>query len=245
MPESDKKLLLDEIRDLLSALQEQADSLQENEGKLSRIEYDLLLGSLRNIYDKVYRLQKLMLEPALQTEIPAGKPAPSFRLKFEGREIPSRPEEKPRPTPAAEAPATTPSSPPPPPPKPSTPPTPKTGDLFSTAQPTLAEKLQPEKPSVIDRISSQVEDKSVASNLMHKPLADIKAAIGINEKFLFINELFGGSMQEYTQAIQELNQARSLEEALEIFESYAGRYKWNPRLPGVIKLKELVQRRYL
>jgi hypothetical protein len=80
---------------------------------------------------------------------------------------------------------------------------------------------------------------------MHKPLADIKAAIGINEKFLFINELFGGSMQEYTQAIQELNQARSLEEALELFENYAARYKWNPRLPGVIKLKELVQRRYL
>lgn len=243
MPEFDKKLLLDEIRDLMSALQEQTETLQENEGKLSRIEYDLLLGSLRNIYDKVYRLQKLMLEPVQQRDIPAEKPAPSFRIKFEGREIPSKPEEKPKPTPSAETPVATPA--PPPPPKTSAPPTPKTADLFSAAQPTLAEKLQPEKTSVIDRLNSQVEDKSVASNLMHKPLADIKAAIGINEKFLFINELFGGSMQEYTQAIQELNQARSLEEALEIFDNYATRYKWNPRLPGVIKLKELVQRRYL
>ncbi|MDK2909482.1 MAG: hypothetical protein PWR20_1049 [Bacteroidales bacterium] len=235
MPVFDKKMLTDEIQDLVAALQEQMDMMLANEGNLSRIEFDLLLGNLRNIYDKVYWLQKTVLEPPkAETPPTSEKPIPPFRLKFEGRSIPSHPEEKPK-EPVAEKPKTSPI----PPPKP------RTGDLFSETPPTLAEKLQPEKPSVIDRISSQVEDKSVASNLMHKPLADIKAAIGINEKFLFINELFGGSMQEYTQAIQELNQARSLEEALELFENYAARYKWNPRLPGVIKLKELVQRRYL
>jgi len=77
------------------------------------------------------------------------------------------------------------------------------------------------------------------------PLADIRAAIGINEKFLFINELFSGSLQEYNQAIQSLNQARDEEDAMTAFEDYAGRYKWNPRLPAVSKLKELVKRRFL
>ncbi len=235
MPVFDKKMLTEEIRDLISALQEQMDILQENEGNLSRIEFDLLLGNLRNIYDKVYLLQKIVLEPSrAEANPPSERPVPTFRLKFEGRSIPAQPEEKPK-EPLPEKPKTTPPQPP----------KPRTGDLFSEAPPTLADKLQPEKPSVIDRISSQVEDKSLASNLMHKPLADIKAAIGINEKFLFINELFGGSMQEYTQAIQELNQARNLEEALEIFDNYATRFKWNPRLPGVIKLKELVQRRFM
>lgn len=234
MPVFDKKMLTDQIRDLMATLQEQMDILFENEGKLSRIEFDLLLGNLRNIYDRVYQLQKTILDPP-RTETPGAeeKPLHTFRLKFEGRSMPSQPSEKPK-EPEKEKPMASPI------------PTakPLTSDLFSQPQPTVADKLQTEKPSVIDRLNSQVEDKSVVSNLMHKPLADIKAAIGINEKFLFINELFNGSMQEYTQAIQELNQASNLKEALEIFENYAQRYKWNPRLPGVIKLKELVQRRY-
>ena len=117
--------------------------------------------------------------------------------------------------------------------------------MFTSDAPTLADRLKDEKPSVIDRITEQIEDKSIAGNLMQKPLADIRAAIGINEKFLFINELFGGSLQEYNQAIQALNQAGQLETALEIFRSYQERLRWSPKLPAALKLKELVQRRYL
>ncbi len=64
------------------------------------------------------------------------------------------------------------------------------------------------------------DDKSIVENLTNRPLADLRAAIGINEKFLFVNELFGGSLQEYNQAIQALNQAGNLDSALEIFNSY-------------------------
>jgi hypothetical protein len=120
-----------------------------------------------------------------------------------------------------------------------------TPDLFSGGSSTLADKLKDEKPSVADRISQGMADNSVANRLQQKPLADIRAAIGINEKFLFINELFNGNLNEYNQAIQALNTAQSIERGLEIFEAYRSRYGWNPKLASFLKLRDLVERRYL
>ena len=40
------------------------------------------------------------------------------------------------------------------------------------------------------------EDRSLAAKLQQNPVQDLKAAIGINDKFLFVNELFGGSMEK-------------------------------------------------
>lgn len=120
-----------------------------------------------------------------------------------------------------------------------------TPDLFSGGSGTLADKLKDEKPSVVDRISQGMPDNSVANKLQQKPLADIRAAIGINEKFLFINELFNGNLNEYNQAIQALNTAQNLARGLEIFEAYRSRYGWNPKLASFLKLRDLVERRYL
>jgi hypothetical protein len=120
-----------------------------------------------------------------------------------------------------------------------------TPDLFSGGPSTLADKLKDEKPSVVDRISHGMPDNSVANRLQQKPLADIRAAIGINEKFLFINELFNGNLTEYNQAVQALNTAQNLARGLEIFEAYRSRYGWNPKLTSFLKLRDLVERRYL
>jgi hypothetical protein len=118
-------------------------------------------------------------------------------------------------------------------------------DLFSGGSPTISDRHKEERPSVADKISQSMSDNSVANKLQQKPLADIRAAIGINEKFLFINELFNGNLQEYNHAIQALNTALSGDRGLEIFEAYRSRYGWNPKLTSFLKLRDLVERRYL
>ena len=40
----------------------------------------------------------------------------------------------------------------------------------------------------------KTEDNSLAARLQRKPVSDLISAIGINDKFLFLNELFSGSM---------------------------------------------------
>jgi TolA-binding protein len=253
MENADRNLLLDEIRDILEIIEEQTNSFRFQEERIPRIELDIVMANIRKLYEKVYRLQRQNERETQHESLPEITPAPSegIRIRFDSapesagniattteippptsQNKPTEPPQAPRPVAAAQKP--TPST------RTVTAPT-----LFPDEPQSFREKAKEETPSVADRISGQIEDKSVASNLMHMPLADIRAAIGINEKFLFINELFSGSLQEYNQAIQSLNQARDEEDAMTAFEDYAGRYKWNPRLPAVSKLKELVKRRFL
>ena len=56
----------------------------------------------------------------------------------------------------------------------------------------------------------KTEDNSLAARLQRKPVSDLISAIGINDKFLFLNELFGGSMEKYNKSIRSLNSFSTL-----------------------------------
>ena len=77
------------------------------------------------------------------------------------------------------------------------------------------------------------------------PINDLKAAIGINEKFLFTKDLFNDNPEEYQRAITKLNQMEDLNSALEILNSLKLRYKWNNHPESYEMLADLVNRRYL
>ncbi|MBE0667429.1 MAG: hypothetical protein IH593_07100, partial [Bacteroidales bacterium] len=51
-----------------------------------------------------------------------------------------------------------------------------------------------------------------------RPIADIAAAIGINDRFYFIRELFSGDNKAYHDTISRLNSAASLGEAMRILD---------------------------
>jgi glucan-binding YG repeat protein len=89
------------------------------------------------------------------------------------------------------------------------------------------------------------EDKSLVSKLQKKPITDLKSAIGINEKFQFINELFGGNMTEYNIAINQVNICSSREEAEVYLDTLRDLYKWQQDNETVIAFSELVERRFL
>jgi len=79
-------------------------------------------------------------------------------------------------------------------------------DRFATTG-TLGEKMQSAKP------------EGAISSVMHsKPIADIGAAIGMNDKFYFIRELFSGDSIAYHDTIRRLNAAASLGEAMKILD---------------------------
>lgn len=61
-------------------------------------------------------------------------------------------------------------------------------------------------------------DNSFAAKMQHNRITDIKAAIGINDKFLFINDIFKGEMMAYNQAIQKLNSFNQYHEAIQFFD---------------------------
>jgi hypothetical protein len=75
-------------------------------------------------------------------------------------------------------------------------------------------------------------------------LADIKAAIGINDKFQFANELFQGNMQEYEIGIQQLNSSENIDSAMVYFNSLQKLYNWDLENETVKRLLSIVEKRY-
>ncbi len=119
-------------------------------------------------------------------------------------------------------------------------------DLFGAEMPLSSEKVKVEKKTEKKEEKKEVrkEEPPVLSKAKLNSIPDLKAAIGINDKFQFANELFAGNMQEYTIAIHQLNSSESLESAMFYFESLQQLYEWDAEHETVKRLVGLVDRRY-
>ena len=83
-------------------------------------------------------------------------------------------------------------------------------------------------------------EDDVTELLKSKPLSSLSEAIGINDRFLFIREIFDGKNEAYIQAISRLDKAESISDARAVIMSYTGDNKENE---AVKQLIELVKRK--
>ena len=88
------------------------------------------------------------------------------------------------------------------------------------------------------------EDNSLAAKLQQNPVPDLKSVIGINDKFLFVNELFGGSMEKYNKSIENLNDLKTLNGAMIYLNELKIELQWNSSNEAYLKLKELISRKF-
>lgn len=88
-------------------------------------------------------------------------------------------------------------------------------------------------------------DNSVANKLRGKSITNIKAAIGINDKFQYLNDLFKGNVQDYNESLDALNNFGNLEEAEAHFNALRNKFGWDMENTSAAGLYELVIRRYL
>ena len=104
-------------------------------------------------------------------------------------------------------------------------------DLF-TANKTLADTFLNE------------QDNSVATKMQKNHVEDIKSIIGINDKFLFINEIFSGEMLSYQQAIDQLNRFLRYHEALQYLDNLKLKHGNEENKTAFTKLMEITKRKY-
>ena len=111
----------------------------------------------------------------------------------------------------------------------------------------FASELPPPVPAARNKAATQknLEVIKSSSNSLKKPIKDLKAAIGINEKFQFINELFNGNMQEYNIAVNQLDGLENYNEASTYVNSLQEIYRWKNEGPIVANFLNLIERRYL
>lgn len=115
------------------------------------------------------------------------------------------------------------------------------GSLFDDV-PTIAGNYK-EQQSLHHKIG-KTKTERYSDKLQQQPVVDLKRSIGINEKFAFMNELFGGNQQQYTQSIETLNNFSNYEEAQAHLQNLASDMKWNISSNTYQELDELVKRRF-
>ncbi len=87
-------------------------------------------------------------------------------------------------------------------------------------------------------------DNSLGSKLMLTKLDSLQGAFGLNEKLQIIRELFNGSSEAFTQAIQIFDMQPDFTHAKTILSNFTLEYSWELDTPIVIEFVQKIARRY-
>jgi hypothetical protein len=100
-----------------------------------------------------------------------------------------------------------------------------------------------EAPSVNDILKTPV--KELSHKLTDTGIKDLKKAIGINDRYLFINDLFRGDEAMYERSIKTINSFSILPEAeYWIKRELKTKLGWIDSQPSVMHFDQLVKRRF-
>jgi hypothetical protein len=106
----------------------------------------------------------------------------------------------------------------------------------------LAEKYNKNQQFINEKLAQGIHKKDISGQMQLKALKNIEAAIGVNEKFLFVRELFNGDTETFHKTIRILNNVANFNEAFNYIHST---FNWNLENAAAQKLLELVRRRFI
>jgi hypothetical protein len=93
--------------------------------------------------------------------------------------------------------------------------------------------------------SEKIEIKEVKDHLVLEPIKDLRSAIGINDKFQFIQELFGGDEKSFEVGIKTINAFKIFPEAqFYIKRELREKNNWDEESNVVKQFDQLIKRRF-
>lgn len=228
-------ILWEEIQWLLEAIREQYEVIRAYDDKIPQIELDILLDNVKKLYGKLHLVGRTndpftfadhkshAAPPAVPAE-PVPAPAP---LSDAGKKKPNAQEEQSFTIQYDEGNESSGKTE-----------IPVNGDLlqdldlFNAGMTGFSGKLQ------------EARQQSMAPKTRHTRPHDLKSMISINEKFLFINELFDGNLREYNENLEALCRFTDLKPAFEFLDILRKKNLWNSESVAFNRLKELLEERF-
>ncbi|MFO8234105.1 MAG: hypothetical protein R6U04_01685 [Bacteroidales bacterium] len=229
----------------------------ENSKKIHKIEMDILLEKVRELYDNLKKMDKeiSMTSKAHESENTDSKASRTIEFKI-GPENQTREKQKKT---EPEKPETEPEQTtenkqeevvqPPREEKQSIQPVTeewKNAEEVSKAREygpeIVADKYQNARTFMNESLAKTQNKNDVSSKMQAKPINDLIKAIGVNDKFLFIRELFDGNKEKYHEALQILNELPSMAEA-ETYLKESFNFDWDN--PVFQKFYDLIKRKFM
>ena len=245
MDSKEKKIIELQVNHLLESIQLRLSIVMKSAEKPSKLDIDSLKDKIRDLYDHVLNLE-LMEEDAKEEKKPVEQPViervqekvkenKKKETVKKATEKPQEPrkEEIPKKEVIVEKSTSEPADDVKPVIKePNLSPS-KKADILKEKQTTIADKFM------------NGDDKSVAAKIQKNPISDLRLAIGVNDKFLFIKELFEGNLDSYNEAIRALNSFTEKEKAQNFLNDLNKQYNWPEDSFYGAKLSELVERKFM
>ena len=108
----------------------------------------------------------------------------------------------------------------------------------------LADRFTNQNKSLSETIAASPANSFVGGRMQFQPISDLATGIGLNDKFTFINELFGNNPAQYEEAITRINKAVNADEAGWILQKYHSA-EWQNKAETLQRLKDFVKRRFI
>lgn len=93
--------------------------------------------------------------------------------------------------------------------------------------------------------ATKTTKSSVSDKFLHTPLALLKDAFSLNDRYLFANELFKKDMALFNDTVKNIDACSSILEAQEILTKSNAELNWDAENERVISFYNLVERRFL
>ena len=101
------------------------------------------------------------------------------------------------------------------------------------------------RQTINDLLSAQKSQGTIANEYRQQPIKDLKSVINLNDKLLFVKDLFNGYSLAYSEAIELLNRLDSFQAADDFLRShYATKNNWSDKQSTVDKFYEILNRRF-
>lgn len=121
-------------------------------------------------------------------------------------------------------------------------------------QTSVEENTQEEKPEPVNNIQQNqgtsfweqlnIKDNSLSTQFEGAKIDTLIGAFGLNEKLRFINDLFDGSSESFSDAIKILDSQSNIEEAKLKSAELANQHNWDAEEESVVDFMMMVNRRY-
>ena len=91
-----------------------------------------------------------------------------------------------------------------------------------------------------EQLGNQISKDDVTEIIKSKPISSLSSAIGLNDKFLIMREIFNGDKDKYDQTIAKLENTASIADAKAIVSEYSDPDDENE---AMVLLLDLVKRK--
>ena len=114
--------------------------------------------------------------------------------------------------------------------------------IFSRLKETEALKQNPQNG--LKDLFEKLKSNRTVNDSRQRQAQDLRSLIGLNEKFLFINKLFKGNINDYKQMLDQFDQAESRIEIENILQPLKDKYQWDTESLAYITLADLISKKF-